>query len=413
MLNRVKKYIINRFFKRKIRVCNVDMIMNDESLDNFHLDSHEIALYFNAPVSSIYQVEQWIPILEELNQRVKLVIIARRKSSFQWLVDNTDLSIIFTHTQNDLIKTYEENNFKVILYVNHGVQNFQSLAYRDSFHVHINHGESEKTSTISNQVNAYNYIFIVAKGAYDKYRLNLLQKDMSNFIEVGRPQLEHIPKISPFDTDRKVILYAPTWEGTHNSMNYSSLGSFGSDMVQQIVDDNRYYLLYKPHPNTGFNDAKIKKSNENIINMLESSPHAKVIKQGDINSLYEHADIAIFDNSAVAVDYLIVDKPMIMTDRFHRDSDSRHSRPMITKGAVMLLEEEVTKLLNIIDREIESDSVKEKRSKIKSYFLGESSYKNRDSTEKFISSVLDIMNERDKALEKLKELNAERRFLDE
>jgi hypothetical protein len=86
---------------------------------------------------------------------------------------------------------------------------------------------------------------------------------------------------------------------------------------------------------------------------------------------------------------------------------------MIIKGAVMLLEEEAVNLLNIIDREIESDSVKLERRKIKSYFLGESSYKNRDSTEKFISSMLDIMSERDKALEKLKELNLERGFLDE
>ncbi|MCK4441407.1 MAG: hypothetical protein KAU90_05335, partial [Sulfurovaceae bacterium] len=134
MINTIKKYIINNFFRRKIRFSNTKKIFKNESLENFYLDSCEIVLHFNAPVSSIYQVEQWIPILEELNKRAKLVIITRRKSSFKWLIEHTSFSIIFAHTQSDLMKTFEDNNFKCILYVNHGVQNFQALAYRNALH---------------------------------------------------------------------------------------------------------------------------------------------------------------------------------------------------------------------------------------------------------------------------------------
>ncbi|SFV59295.1 putative integral membrane protein [hydrothermal vent metagenome] len=386
--------------------------MGDETLESFHLASHEVALHFNAPVSSIYQIEQWIPTLEELNSRVKVAIIVRRKSSFQWLIEHTNFSIIFAHTQNDLVNSYEENNFKCILYVNNGVQNFQSLAYRNALHVHINHGESEKTSTISNQANAYNYLFVVAKAGYDKYRLNLLEKNMQKFIEIGRPQLEHIPKIAPFNTDRKVILYAPTWEGTHKSMNYSSLGEFGIEMVKQIVDSNRFYLVYKPHPNTGFNDKQVKIADEEITAILQKSPYGEVIKSGDINSLYEHINIAIFDNSAIAIDYLAVDKPMIMTDMFYRVKD-RQSKPTIIKAAFMLSKERSGDILEIVDRELREDSLKKEREKIKRYFLGDKNYKEGESTEAFISQVMDIMEKRDEALRRLKELNAKESLLDE
>ncbi|MCK4442739.1 MAG: CDP-glycerol glycerophosphotransferase family protein [Sulfurovaceae bacterium] len=410
MLNKVKKIIINKFFKRKIRFYNTEKIFENKSLKNFYLDSHEIVLYFNAPVSSIYQVKQWIPILKELNKRAKLVIITRRYSSFKWLIKHTSFSVIFTHTYSDLMKTFEENNFKCILYVNHGVQNFQALAYRNALHVHINHGESEKTSTISNQLNAYNYVFIVAKAGYDQCRLNLLQKNMSVFKEIGRPQLEHIVEVPPFKTNRKIVLYAPTWEGTHTSMNYSSLDTFGEMIIQKILEDDKYYLLYKPHPNTGFNDDKIKKIDKKIKSILKNNPNAKVISNGDINALYSHIDIAIFDNSAVAIDYLSVDKPMIMTDMFYRAKD-RQSKPIIVEGAIMLCEEKSKDIINIIDREIINDTLKNKRNKVKDYFLGKNNYKEKESTEKFISSVLDVISERDKLFSELKELNLKNKDL--
>ena len=404
MINGIKKKIIDKFFKRKIRIFNTETILGDENLETFYLKNHSVALHFNAPVSSIYQVEQWIPILNELNKVLKIAIITRRKSSFQWLCKNSNFSIIFTHTQYDFMQSLEENNFKCILYVNHGVQNFQSLSYRNALHIHINHGESEKISTISNQVNAYNYVFIVAKAAYDKYNLNLLQKNSKSFIKVGRPQLEHIVKIPSFETEKKVILYAPTWEGTHASMNYSSLGTFGYDMVHNILNDGRYYLVYKPHPNTGFNDMHVKKINQKILKSLENNINAKVIRNGDINSIYSHIDIAIFDNSAVAIDYLAVNKPMIMTDMFNKVKD-RQSRLTIIKAALMISDENYIDILNIIDLELKKDSLKHQRVDIKSYFLGEYNYENQESTQKFIETLLSIVDERDKSIQQLSDLN--------
>jgi len=400
MLNTIKKYFVTNFLQRKIRPSH-QSVMDDKSIENFKLSGYEVALHFNAPISSIYQLEQWIPILKELDKDIKVVLIVRRKSTFDWLINNTDFSIIFAHTQKDLMHTFEENNFKCILYVNHGVQNFQSLAYRNALHVHINHGESEKTSTFSNQVNAYNYIFIVAKGAYDKYRFNLLEKDMKKFIEIGRPQLEHIPKIEPFLTKRKVILYAPTWEGTHDSMNYSSLDTLGFSIVKQILEDDRYYLVYKPHPNMGINDKEIKKINQKIIKKLNKHPHATVIKTGDINALYTHIDLAIFDNSAVAIDYLYVDKPMILTDMFYKAVD-RQSQPVIKASSIMVSLDNLEHLLEIIQRELESDTLKLKRDKVKEYVLGTNNYQKKESTFKFITSIKDIIKKRDRLLDELR-----------
>jgi len=419
-------------------------VINEIPVANASLAYHEVALYFSGGMGNIYQVEQWIGTLKELDKKKKIVIIVRIRDVYEWLRENTTFVVVFCRTIEDLTKVYEENNFKCVLYVNHGFKNFQSLMVGDTMHVHINHGESDKTSTITNQSKAYDYIFIVGDAGYDKYNLNLIKKNMHNFIQVGRPQLDHIEEVAPLaesklllegtqedkievevkdirgrhsgikrtnktvkiaETKKKVILYAPTWEGTHDSMNFTSLNDYGMSLVQQLVNHPNYYLLYKPHPNTGSRDATSKSINEAIIKLLTTNKGGEAILGGDINSLYKHIDLAIFDNSAVAIDYLQVDKPMIMTDMFHKVKD-RQSKPTITKAARMLSVADAYSIPMIVSEEIEKDTLKIMRNKIKHYFLGDFDYSKKESTHKFISTILDIIKERDNLVDDLTKLNA-------
>ena len=392
-------------------------------VSNVNLSHVEVVLYFEGKMGNIYQVQQWIGTLKELHKRTPLLIIARNKEVYEWLSANTDFIVVYCRTINDVIKLNDENNFKCILYVNNAAKNFQSLINGKALHVHINHGESDKTSTVTNQSKSYDYVFIVGDAAYDKYYLNLIKKDMSKFIKVGRPQLEHVEKISQFNAGyidspdnenldesfkkpRKVILYAPTWEGTHDSMNFTSLNDFGMPIVQQLLAHPDYYLVYKPHPNTGSRDSLTKKVNESIIKLLEKSDKGEAIIGGDINSIYEHIDLAIFDNSAVAIDYLIVDKPMLMTDMFHR-IQGRESKPTIVKAARMITEREMYGIPMIVADELENDTLKAKRNDIKRYFLGDFDYPKQESTTKFIETIFEICKERDALVEQLHKTNLE------
>jgi len=404
--------------------------INEIPIANASLSHYEVALYFYGGMGNIYQIEQWLGTLNALNQQKEVVFIVRNKDVYAWIKENTNFIVIYCRTIESLTKVYEENNFKCVLYVNNGFKNFQSLMVGDALHVHINHGESDKTSTITNQSKAYDYVFIVGDAAYDKYNLNLIKKDMSKYIKVGRPQLEHIEEIPSFNEEKlkvdtypkggttninagtkesvvarkKVILYAPTWEGTHESMNFSSLGDYGMQLVQQLLNHPDYYLVYKPHPNTGSRDESIKNINNAITKLLQSHEGGEAITGGDINSLYKHVDLAIFDNSAVAIDYLIADKPMIMTDMFHRIKD-RQSKPTITKAARMLSPTDVYNIPLIIKEELENDTLKQQRNKIKRYFLGDFNYEKKESTIKFISTIEEIIRERDKLVDELKKAN--------
>ena len=128
--------------------------------------------------------------------------------------------------------------------------------------------------------------------------------------------------------------------------------------------------------------------------MLAESENAVVVSSGNINSLYSNVDICIFDNSAVAIDYLKVDKPMIMTDMFHRIK-GRSDIPIITGAARMIKPLDGSTITNIIKEELELDTKKIGRQKIKQYFLGDFDYDNSESTKTFVSNVLEACKERD------------------
>lgn len=374
--------------------------IQSKSLKKLH-----IALYFGGSMENIYQLTQWLPILVELEKKERIEFIVRDAQVYFWLQSKTKIASVFCQKLSDLTKVYEENNFKCILYVNHGFKNFQSLMHRHALHIHINHGESEKISTISNQVNAYNYVFIVGDAAFNKYKFNLLKRNMNTFISIGRPQLEHIKMHQMrLPKDKKIILYAPTWEGTHTSMNYTSLNQYGLEIVNHIINNSDFYLIYKPHPNTGSRDSTTNKINQNILKVLQKNNNGHSILDTDINSIFTHVDIGIFDNSAAAIDYLYFDKPIIMTDMFHRDTH-RQCKPTITQAVHLLSSANLTHLTTIINNEIIHDPLQKVRNNAKKYFLGNYDYSQNESTARFISSILNICKERDTLILKLQKMN--------
>lgn len=393
----MKKPIIEEIVQIKNSFTSV---INAVPISNVSLMHHEVAMYFSGSMGNIYQLEQWLGPLIFLNKITPMIIITRVKEVYDWLTINTHFVIVYCRTIQDLTDLYECSNLKCILYVNHGFKNFQSLMNHKALHIHINHGESDKTSTITNQAKSYDYVYVVAQAGYDKYDKNLIKKDMQKYIKVGRPQLEHIPKIEQLKTDKSIVLYAPTWEGTHESMNFSSLQEYGLSIVQKLIDNSDYFIIYKPHPNTGSRDTKIKKINEEIINILKKHPDAEVLLSGDINSIYPQVDICIFDNSAVAIDYLITNKPMLMTDMFHRIK-GRVDKPIITGAARMLKPSDAINIDNIVKEELSLDTKIEDRKKIKDYFLGNFDYDNGESTSTFITKILEACKERDSLLKEI------------
>lgn len=353
----------------------------------------DVVVYFSGDMGNIYQIQQWLNPLEALNKENKVLIISRNADAYDWIQGSTGFPVAYCKTMTSLLKLYEDNDFKCILYVNNAATNFQSLCENTALHVHINHGESEKTSTFTNRAKAYDFTFIVADAAYEKYANNLINMDLSKLVKIGRPQADFIKIVEGPETDKKVILYAPTWEATHFSMNYTSLPDYGVSFVNDIIEHGDYYLIYRPHPNTGSRDFLTKQADNKIREIISSADNAMVMDKEDINSVFELTDLAIFDNSAVTVDFLAFDKPMLMTDYFYRQKEVATGKSKIITACEAIDNDNYEDVLALIEQSLMFDAKAEQRGDMKRYFLGD--YVRGESTELFVNKVKEIIRMRE------------------
>ncbi|MDT7570230.1 MAG: hypothetical protein QOE05_404, partial [Actinomycetota bacterium] len=208
----------------------------------------EVAVYFADGPDRVYQLDQWLPVFERLASTHRVVLILRDIRTLKDVQDRTVLPVVCMTTFLDLMNLYDAGEFKVGIYVNNGQRNFQSLNNPRMLHVHVNHGESDKLSSFSNQVKAYDRVFVAGPVAVERYREALIDFDDSKVVPVGRPQLdlEFSPELPP--SPRRTVMYGPTWEGESESNNWTSLDRFGVAIVTALLALPDVRVVYKPHP---------------------------------------------------------------------------------------------------------------------------------------------------------------------
>src|SRR6185369_12310632 len=182
----------------------------------------EVIVYFGDDPRRLYQLRQWLPVFERLHRRHPVLLVTRDQRTYAELVNtelagSTTLPCVLAPAFADLVDLYENSDHKVAIYVNNSAQNFQSLVGRRMLHIHVNHGESDKICMVSNQVKAYDRVFIAGEAARRRHRAALMEFDEAKLVPVGRPQLDLRPVPVLASSTQRTVLYAPTWEGENAS----------------------------------------------------------------------------------------------------------------------------------------------------------------------------------------------------
>src|SRR5512144_2535346 len=153
----------------------------------------EIVVYFGDDPLRVYQLRQWLPVFERLDREHPVRIVLRERATYEIVRPITSLPVVLLPTFGELTEAYRTSRHKVVVYVNNSARNFQSLVARSVIHVHVNHGESDKICMVSNQVKAYDQVFVAGEAAVNRHRATLIGFDETRLIPVGRPQLDLRP----------------------------------------------------------------------------------------------------------------------------------------------------------------------------------------------------------------------------
>lgn len=342
----------------------------------------DVVVYFGDRKPKFYQLSQWIPVLEELHRRHRVVLVLRKPSSLLQAREITRLPMVLKRRFDPLHTFYHANDFKLALYVNNGMSNFQSLGFAPMVHVHVNHGESDKLSMVSNQAKSYDKVFVAGDAAINRYRKSLIDFDESALTKIGRPQLDidRVPELEASSSTR-TIMYAPTWEGENDANNYTSVDLFGPKIIEAALGLGDTRVIYKPHPRVAAsNKTAMAESNARIIELIETANESitdeslqhQILMEGDILAMFDAVDLLVTDISSVGLDYLYMrpEKPLVLTDR-RDDTAKLNDEAPVSRATPIIDGTTVNRTDALLREQLTNDGSAEARQELRRHYFGE------------------------------------------
>ncbi len=366
----------------------------------------EVLAYFGDDISRSYQIQQWLPVYEELNKTHKVQIICRQYPTTKHLRKLTNLPVNSVYDFFTLTDLIDANNYKVVLYVNNSFTNFQAMAAKKAFHVHLNHGESDKMSMTSRQMYAYDVVAVAGQAAKDRLRNALIVSDENKEVIIGRPQLDLLQKPLEIVEGRKILTYAPTWEGDQEANNYSSVDVYGEKIVAAMLKVPNSTVFYKPHPKvTTSPKSHMIKSHKAILALLDNTnskdTNAKHrFVSGDPMPVLQVSDLLVSDVSAVTIDYLYL-KPqgaMLMCDRLSNKDLFTQVAP-VSKAVTNITNLNIGNIEQIISDHVSGKVDRSSYDEMRNYYFGDT--KPGSSIARFIAMVNDLIQRRDNRVSQL------------
>lgn len=291
-----------------------DGLGDDDALIGTSLNSQVIVFFPDTP-DSLYQIEEWFPTLRRIDEEFGLTVICMDSRTAQEIRRRSRLTVITIARDATLDDLASRSNIKVCLYVNYNPLNTLALYLRSVIHVSMLHGDSDKTVSVSNQIKAYDFAFVAGQAAIDRLnQYTLLFDATERCIPIGYPELapSKVPE-SLRTSNGRTVLYAPTWEGGHPSMCYSSVAGIGASLVRSLRMEG-FDVIYRPHPLTGVRLREFGEADRAIRDEWQDDPRVTVSLGTPIARDFSSSDLLVSDVSAVANSWLRTGKPLIITD---------------------------------------------------------------------------------------------------
>lgn len=196
--------------------------------------------------------------------------------------------------------------------------------------VHTRHGLADK-GVPARSFRAADYVCLTSEAMRDEFLAQGIRPRRDYWI-TGYVQMDNLfssPRPAQLPSGKKVVLYAPTW---HEGL--SSLPMLGSRVVELLqAGRNDVCVVIKPHPLVLQRD-EFAPWRDTLRTAVRDRPDALLIESRgeDIMPWLAAADVLVSDASSVQLEYLAVDRPLVLIDnpaRFaspHYDENGREWR---------------------------------------------------------------------------------------
>ncbi|WP_159449165.1 CDP-glycerol glycerophosphotransferase family protein [Demequina sp. NBRC 110055] len=270
----------------------------------------ESLVFFPDPPENLYQLRQWYGALAELDKYGGVTVITQDSRTARAVREETDFEVLIVARNRTFAGLVDRGNAKIAIYVGHANNNMVGLRSTGVAHIFLAHGDSDKSVSVSNQVKGFDFTFVAGPAAIERYAAEVLFFDAARHLRViGRPQLpERVSR-----DEARVVLYAPTWEGSQETNAYSSVISHGEAIVRSLLASG-FSVLYRPHPRLGVSDRRYREADQAVRALVTAAgEHGEVDTSADQTDAMQRADVLVTDISAMSSDWLSQRKPLLVT----------------------------------------------------------------------------------------------------
>lgn len=354
------------------------------------------AVYFSDDPVNLYQIRQWYAPLQELARTQPVVVLSRMPETTNVLLDECPLPVLHAPRITDVEAFMEHHDIGLVLYVNQNLRNFQMMRFARPAHVFVSHGESDKSYMASNQLKAYDRVFIAGPAAAARLEGALVEFDVARrTVEIGRPQTDATyPAPALPDDGRTTVLYAPTWEGDRASMAYGSIASHGAALLTGLLADPRFRVIYRPHPRSGAFDPAYGVASTHLARLVAEANHADPTAQHvvDVDTSFgwhlARLDTCITDVSAVALDWLATGKPLVLTQPADPRAEVEPTR--LTTSVPMVTVAQARDIVGVLDDTMSAPD--EARADVVRHYFGDTTP--GAATARFVRASTDLIESR-------------------
>jgi hypothetical protein len=335
-----------------------------------------------------FHIGLWSPYLERTGKPV--IVVTTEEYAFNRVGGMyPSLPVIFAPGgDQSAVRALFPPSVLAAFYVHNG-KNAGFVKVRGVTHVFVHHGDSDKMTSAMPRMAQYDVIVAAGQAAVDRYAKRGIALPSSKFKILGRPQTEGILTVTrPISAiAQPVVLYAPTWHGIRDELDYCSL-PVGVEIVTGLLDRGAT-VVFRPHPADRGSPAHAEPIAA-INALLAANAKAtgrkhrwgKTADAPTIAELTNQVDAMVADVSGVVTDFLQSLKPFAMvamgmdTEQFRREFPS-------SQAAYVIEGDDLSTLNPALDGMLGDDLLASTRADRRRYYLG--GYDDGESAKAFVS----------------------------
>jgi hypothetical protein len=351
-----------------------------------------IGMAYAGRAGAPWQLGMWEPYLLESGE--PCIILHLREGYLDFLLSNSDLKSPLIQLGSRGFRDLDDvlpPSLTSLYYVQNAKSNAGYMKRRHLTHVWLNHGDSDKPANFNPRHANYDVLVVCGQAGIDRYAKHGIEIPREKFAVLGRPQASGIQAArGPIGAvEQPTVLYAPTWQGVDETVNFSSLEQ-GPLIVQALIDRG-VRVFFRPHP-LSYRFRRRRAVVHQIRDVLKEhrertgTRHAYGTypeKKLSVVDCANVADALISDVSSVVSDFLQSEKPYAMTS-MKTGIEQFRAENSVAETAYVLLGD-LSNLDEVLDDLLEGDPLAEARSAKKRYVLGD--FTGRESADAFAAFV--------------------------